>query len=268
MRLNADYRNVADYLACLGFFEVASWSAPSLRGDWTDHGFELDGLDASLFQAVISAARQAEATQDVGGSKPGDPKESPVLLKLAGRELPVNAWLDASLDAKSVWSPGISGQVSALATLRSVISALQKLPEPTGPDQLFAPAATLGAALADNHCPQFRFDGSAAWTTLDNGFSINDANIDIAARPYVEFFGLLGAQAFFPQAGGTKRSHPRYWVWHEPLPIALARLAARGALPCQRKQLSARWLEAGNFGAFSYADELIEKRGKPWTLIV
>ena len=268
MRLNADYRNVADYLACLGFFEVACWYQPDLRGCWADQGFELEGLDPGIFHDVVAAAQEAEATQDLGGSKSGDPKESPVLLRLGGREMPINAWLDESFDTKSVWSPGISGNVVALTTLHSVIAALRKLPEPTGPDQLFAPAAKAGSVLADNHCPQFRFDGAAAWTTIDAGFSINDANIAIAARPYVEFFGLIGAQAFFPQSGGTKHSQPRYWVWHEPLPIALARLAARGALPCRRKQLSARWLEAGNFGAFSYAEEFIEKRGKPWTLIV
>ena len=268
MMLVADYRNVADYLAALGFFEVASWFASELSAHWTDQGLELAGLDAGLFDTVIRAAQQAEAVTDEGGSKPGNPKESPALLILADREIPLNAWLDASLDNKSVWSPGISGQVSALATIRSVLAAMRKLPVPSGPGQLFAPATREGATLADNHCPQFRFDGAAAWTTLDNGFSINDAGIAIAARPYVELFGVMGAQAFFPQAAATKRSNPRFWVWHDPLPIALSRLAARGALPCQRKQLNARWLEAGNFGAFSYAEEFVEARGKPWTLSV
>ena len=267
MMLVADYRNVADYLACLGFFEVAAWIEPELCGHWTNLGLALNGLNADLFDTVVAAAREADAEKDEGGRKMGDPKESPVLLTLAGRTMPINAWLDQLLDTKSVWSPGISGRVAALATLRSVISAVQKLPTPSGPDRLFAPANKEGA-LADNNCPQFRFDGATAWTTLDNGFSINDAGIAIAARPYVELFGLIGAQAFFPQSGGTKRSNPRFWLWHDSLPIALARLAVRGMLPCQRKQYSARWLEAGNFGAFSYAEEFIETRGRTWTLIV
>lgn len=267
MRLSADYRNVAEYLACLGFFEVAAWQASELRGHWTDSGFELVSLDGGLFESVIAAASAAEAEQDASGSLPGPPKESPVLLRLAGREIPLNAWLDATLDGKSVWAPGISGQVSALDTLREILAALNRLPEPNGPEQVFAPAMGAGAALADNRCSKFRFDAATAWTTLDTGFSLNDAGIAVATRPYVELFGLIGAQVFFPQANGTKGQNPRYWLWHDPLPIALARLAAHGALPGRRRQLSARALEAGNFGAFGYAEELIEPRGQPWTLI-
>ena len=267
MRLSADHRNVAEYLACLGFFEVAAWQAHDLCGHWTDSGFELVGLDGELFESVIAAASAAEAELDASGSLPGPPKESPVLLRLAGREIPLNAWLDAMLDGKSVWAPGISGQVSALDTLSKVLVALRRLPKPEGPEQLFAPATGEGATLVVNGCPGFRFDAATAWTTLDTGFSLNDAGIAVATRPYVELFGLIGAQGFFPQANGTKGQDPRYWLWHDPLPIALARLAARGALPGRRRQLSARAQEAGNFGAFGYAEELIEPRGQSWTLI-
>ena len=266
MRLAADYRNVAEYLACLGFFEVASWQAPESCGHWTDEGFELAGLEDGLFEQVIAAARAAAAEWDAGGSLPGPPKESPVMLCLAGREIPLNAWLDARLDGKSVWSPGITARVSALDTLRKVLVALRRLPPPVGPGQLFAPAMGEGAALVANGCPGFRFDAATSWTTLDTGFSLNDAGIAVATRPYIELFGLIGAQGFFPQAHGTKGQNPRYWLWRDPLPIALARLAARGALPGRRRQLSARALEAGNFGAFGYAEELIEPRGQPWIL--
>jgi hypothetical protein len=109
--------------------------------------------------------------------------------------------------------------------------------------------------FAINDCAQFRFDGSTAWTTLNTGFSPNDAGITIAARPFVELFAVLGVQSFFPQATGTKGSDPEYYVWNEYLPVSLCRLAARGMVPGHLHHLRGKWLDAGNFGAFSFADQ-------------
>ena len=254
MLIRADYRNVAEYLAGLGFLEATSWFSADVCARWTGEGIEIAPMDDELFYRVIGCCGEAQVALDLSACKdPADPpKESPLLLKVAGREVPLNAWLDHLLDRKSVWSPGVSGQVAAIMIVNDVLDWIKKTLHKATPDLIFG----TDEGFAVNDCAQFRFDGGTAWTTLDTGFSPNDALIKIAARPFVELFAILGAQSFFPQASSTKGSDPEYLIWDDMLPVSICRLAARGAVPVHTLRLRARWLEAGTFGALSFAEEL------------
>jgi CRISPR-associated protein Csb3 len=252
MLIRADYRNVAEYLAGLGFLEATSWFEAGVGARWTDEGIEIIPLDDELFRRVIGCFREAQVEFDLPACKnpAKPPKESPLLLKVAGKEVPLNSWLDHLLEKKSVWSPGISGQVAVMMIVRNAIDHIKKIGYEAKSHSIF------GKEFAINGCPQFRLDGSAAWTTIDIGFSPNDAAIEIAARPFVELFSILGAQSFFPQVSSTRRENPQYFVWDEVLPLPICRLAARGAIPVRTRKFTARWLDAGSYGALSFAEEL------------
>jgi hypothetical protein len=251
MLIKADFRNVADYLAGLGFLEVASWHWNDLCARWTDTGIDIEPIDETSFGSTIQGCCGARVELDVSACKNAHdpPKESPLLLTIAERTIPLNAWLDRLLHYKSIWSPGVSGQVTTWMIVEDILQRMRLLRSRATPELIFS------VGLAINDCAQFRFDGSTAWTTLDTGFSPNDAGIKIAARPFVEFFAIIGAQCFFPQATGTKRCDPEYCVWDRYLPVSLCRLAARGTVPVHPRHMRSKWLDAGNFGAFSFADE-------------
>jgi CRISPR-associated protein Csb3 len=253
MLIKADFRNVVDYLAGLGFLEMISWHRNDACARWTDAGIEIEPLEQKLFSDVVQSCRAANVELDVSACKNPEspPKESPLLLTMGDRIIPLNAWLDRLLDRKTIWSPGVSGQVAARAIIEDILQHLKPLCGRASPDLIFS----VNEGFAINDCTRFRFDGCIAWTTLDTGFSPNDAGIKIAARPFVEFFAIVGVQCFFPQATGTKGHDPEYCVWDQYLPVSLCRLAARGMVPGHPRHLRGKWLDAGNFGAFSFADE-------------
>jgi len=254
MLIKADFRNVADYLAGLGILEASSWHCPEVCGCWNDSGIEIDPMDDRCFSAVVECLAGAKIDIDPMACKEGDaqPKESPLVLTVVNRIIPLNAWLDGLLDRKSIWSPGISGQVAAKMIVEDLLTRIKPLIEKSKPECIFG----VEEGFAINDCAQFRYDGRTAWTTLDAGFSPNDSGLKTAARPFVEFFAIIGAQSFFPQAAATKFENPEYCIWQEHLPVSLCRLAARGMLHKHSRRFKAKRLEAGNFGAFSYADEI------------
>lgn len=254
MLLKADYRNVVDYLAGLGFLEVASWLSPFICAQWTPAGIDINAIEETDFKNVVQCLCAATVELDVTACKDPDdpPKESPLLLRVQTRSVPLNAWLDRFLQRKSIWSPGVSGQVSAMGIVKDLLGQVNRLKGAANPDLILS----IKAGFAVNDCSQFRFDGGTAWTTLDTGFSPNDSGITIAARPFAELFSIIGAQSFFPQSTATKREDPYFFVWNSYLPVSLCRLAARGMITVNVSPLSGKWLDAGKFGAFSFLEEI------------
>jgi CRISPR-associated endonuclease/helicase Cas3 len=64
----------------------------------------------------------------------------------------------------------------------------------------------------------------------DVGFSPNDLGLTTIASPAVELLCFIGLQRVRPVSAGMPRIFD-YHVWTQPLPIALASVAAAGLLP-------------------------------------
>ena len=115
---------------------------------------------------------------------------------------------------------------------------LSPSPRPAGPPWP-ARSARSSAPPALARGARFGFDPRSSRNALDTGYSANDLSISIPTYPFAELLALVGAASFFPSrlarpgelesTRGWSGKYPKgfhYVAWANPLPVALARIAA------------------------------------------
>lgn len=109
----------------------------------------------------------------------------------------------------------------------------------------------------------FKLDAATTRSAIDRGISANDAgkeNLD-RVRPALELLAAIGASAFFPPRRwgetapdgviGVRKRIFTYCTWGSRLPLALARIAARG-VELASVALVQREAAIGMMGQYSY----------------
>ena len=146
---------------------------------------------------------------------------------------------------KSSWKLA-AGNSAALDTLESLLNQCGQWLNRAAPlGELRQFALTRGVARSGRGKPdetrRFRLDAATGWTALDVGWSLHDEGIALV-RPWVELLAVLGIQSAFPPPA---RNDAAYHTWAKPLPLTLARLAARGLLPSSADCYHPRFVVSG-----------------------
>lgn len=264
MIIALDYRNPLDYLAGCGLIHLLDFLLPARSTlptfAWRSEGLQVDNATIADFAEVMKFITDARLIPDRGCGQPEDSPEQAFVIDFGTQRMPFNVWLDDRLAEKSVFACGAVGRVSARniaeRCLQSASETLlaQAKPVATGGDisQLFE------SAVAAERSKPTKLDARTAWNALSVGFSLNETKLNdhLPVRPLAELCALIGAQGFFPQRNGTRKSDFPYHIWTAPAPATLCRALARGVVPgWPTRPLVAKPLAAGNFLAYTFANE-------------
>ncbi len=96
---------------------------------------------------------------------------------------------------------------------------------------------------------RFGLDPRSSWNALDFGSSPNTQNRDAYTYPATEMLAAVGLQGFRPSQ--QTRKGFLYSLWSSPLPLAVARAAAAGALP-KADSYEFKFEVAKRSGSYSY----------------
>jgi hypothetical protein len=240
--------NPVNYLACCGLFDLlarmdagaVSWwktQAPvsfCLESVIAEHDFS-----ATMLETLTSLERWAFVPPE------GEPTRIEVRLTAPGGQdfsVPLDWWLEtAELDGairdKSAWKM-YAGNMSVAKTTRDLVAAANKC-FPNGAPTQTAELLRVCAPLTG----RFGFDFRSSRDGLDLGFIPNDLKRkETATFVIAELLALFGAASFFPSRCGKPRTFAStrgweggeedgratfsFFLWPEPLPVPLARLAA------------------------------------------
>jgi CRISPR-associated protein Csx14 len=216
LRLPFDPCNPGQFFACCGLFELAAAQAASpvarfvcnedrpRHAEFVVSGSDLQGLEATLKGLRELTCEVLEGTED---------SIRPVRLRIDGRELELDWWLDEFRLAPTnlkCWA----GQV----TTRKLFEELPGLIDPDAAAERLMRSGRMTKS-------KFGGDPRSAWNALDFGYSPNVHNQDAATYPAVEVLGAIGLQGFRPRA--ERRNRVAYSLWTVDLPLPVARMAAR-----------------------------------------
>jgi CRISPR-associated endonuclease/helicase Cas3 len=263
-----DAANIGEYLAALGLLAWVSQTAPDTCLAWLGDGCVYSGIDERSMRSALRKLTAATVVVDEAGAQrlgrslakkareTGEvkvPKYPPLKLQLESLTLPVNVWCNAQFSDKSSWKLA-AGNSDAQDTLRTLLNQCRAwLSEKQHLTDLRLFAVTKGVGARERGKKQddtrrFRIDAATGWTAIDVGWSPHDEGI-ASVRPWIDLLATLGIQAVF--APPANRDAP-YCTWQQPLPLTLARFAARGLLPDVLATYVPRFVSSGqNFDAYS-----------------
>jgi CRISPR-associated protein Csx14 len=234
-----DLTNPWQFFACCGLLELADRLLGGAEG-WFERGRFRVRAGGDLGDLIEMTSRIELIQVD-----PDDNTSSPIEIRLPGRPLRLDWWLDVLAGGKElkVWA----GTMESVRIARAMQHAMR--------DERFATPHLfdLGLIAYDpddgrKKVEPFYFDARRCPNahSRDVGFSPNDLQMTTTAYPAVEFLCLVGLQRCLP--AGTKR--PRvfeYYTWTMPLPPCLTPAAVSGLLPdkgCQGYRFE-NWYRTG-----------------------
>ncbi|HEX2100416.1 MAG TPA: hypothetical protein VHF69_07125 [Candidatus Synoicihabitans sp.] len=221
LRVRVDVTNPGQFFACCGLFEFSSRLQPESVA-WFEPGWFCIA-HGPLLPDLIAQITRAELIQ----LDAEDTTASPIRIA-APFDLLLDWWKTrdrASSDLK-VWA----GTMESFRIARAMQHAMR--------DPIFAANGLfdVGVVAYDPDSPEkkvepFYFDARRGPNahSRDVGFAPNDLGLTTIASPAVEFLCLVGLQRVRPTARGDRIFD--YHPWSQPLPIALAPVAAAGWLP-------------------------------------
>ncbi len=251
--------NPVDYLACCGLADLVAradstalsyWiTAPPIRlvieteireSDWV-HLFCETFCDVKKWNFVRSASGNELALVEVLFA----PKDRPPF------RVALDWWYETlsatgDLSKKSAWKMYAGNQSTA-----GLVFGVPEPPKKTF-GMIYAASLLQSAVLSTGilraffteHIPmtgRFGFDPRSTRDALNVGFSPNDLGQPVMTYPFSEMLSSFGLASFFPSRTGIpgeldstrgwvnrgeERSAFSYHLWRDPLPVALARLAA------------------------------------------
>ena len=226
---NLTLSNPGEVLAVCGLFVLATRQDRKATLAWTDSGAVIDTeqtLD-ELLQSVIDAPPACNSS-GVG--------QEPAQITLGNVTLD---WWTTKAPRSKFWA----GRVTAASLIPKLHNACQ----------------TLGIAdwRASTACDQTcGIDPFAVWTALDLGWSPNNQDANIAARPWIELLAIIGVQGFSPVIA-SRQLH--YHLWQTPLTLLPARLLFRGAskqgISIDNQHWRATVLKKGKFSVTQFANK-------------
>lgn len=211
IRLDIDRANPGHFFGCCGLFELAQRLWPRTTARFEGAHFILS--DGDLDEIVTRVVR---APLEV--LEPSNRRSS--ALQLAGHfDLRIDWWkVERGL---KTWAGQMSVERIATSLQRDLPSTLK--------NGFFDDGHVVMGADGKKVEP-FYFDGRRGATALplDVGFSSDALSLETVAFSATEFLTLVGLQRFRPAE--VKLRVYQYRVWHAPLPITLAALAAANVL--------------------------------------
>ena len=245
-RVPIDPANPGHFFACCGLFELLETIAPG----GTAH-FASDGQRPRRAEFVVQSAASL-STNDLLAElrkcqfKACDhpvPKIAPATVRWFDHDITLNWWLDDRNVDKHVLKPW-GGPQSGVGVLQALAAAL---PRQTPSSALFNLSAYITTRLG--------VDPRSTWNRLDCGYSPNNRNVEEAlSAPVVDLLAGFGLQGFRPRQDNGSFV---YALWWAPLPRAVARAAAAGALQVvPQTQYQFRLLHRSRGSkAFDFAEE-------------
>ncbi|GAB2876265.1 hypothetical protein GCM10027046_00020 [Uliginosibacterium flavum] len=238
--------NLGEYLAALGLLWLADQAHTNVQLSWGTAGCRYHGIDDTQMMALLKTLAHAEADvdltraacMDAGDQEAGVPgtktsKYPPLILNIGGHPQPLNAWCNERFSDKSSWKLA-AGRSDALQTLQGMLKQCSaSLSDMQSPAKIRDVVASKGLTktkvpgAAKDEAQRFRYDAATSWTALDVGWSPYEEHMSFS-RPWIEVLAAFGIQAAFPPP--ARRDAP-YFTWSAPLPLLLARIAARGLMP-------------------------------------
>lgn len=241
--------NPVNYLACCGVFDLVARMDAETLGWWTTRqpvSFKLESAipESDLLTTILGTC----CSLDRWAFRPahGEPTRIEVHFTTpAGQSfiVPLDWWLetaepDGSIREKSAWKMFAGRQ-----TIRGIVTDMVAEAAKLRPN---IPASSPIASLLDRSVAmtgRFGFDPRASRNALDAGYSPNDLQMPVPTFVFAEMLACFGLQSFFPSRTGRAGAlaSTRGWIgkdegegekgfayalWHEPLPVSLARLEA------------------------------------------
>jgi CRISPR-associated protein Csb3 len=243
--------NPVNYLACCGLFDLLARMNAGALGWWQTKSPVAFLLESALAEGeLVPTVLDALCSSSRWKFDPATTGETPVRLVVEitppgqpALSVSLDWWFetsetDGTIREKSAWKmyagqqtiEGIVGDMLVeAAKLRTTIPAIANL----------ADLLDLSAEMTG----RFGFDPRASRNALDVGYSSNDLHLPVHTFIFAELLATFGLHSFFPartgQAGrlqstrgwrgaddGEGEKGFAYCLWPEPLPVALARLAA------------------------------------------
>ena len=243
--------NPVNYLACCGLFDLLARMDSGALGRWQTKApvaFLLESevvereFAATLLRTLCSPAcwkvlRSGEGETPVRFVAEFTPPGRPAFA------ISLDWWLetaeqDGTIREKSAWKM-YAGQQTIEGIVGDMLAEAAKLQAELRADTPLADLLDQSAEMTG----RFGFDPRASRNALDVGYSPNDLHIPVRTFVFAELLATFGLHSFFPartgQAGrlqstrgwrgaedGEGEKGFAYCLWPEPLPVALARLAA------------------------------------------
>jgi hypothetical protein len=243
--------NPVNYLACCGLFDLLARLDPGAHGSWQTKAPVAFVIESKLAESELTATvldilcsfSRWEFARTLAG-------ESPVRLVVditpSGQpplSISLDWWfetseLDGTIREKSAWKM-YAGQQTIEGIIGDMLTEAARLRATLAAGVNLADVLNQSAEMTG----RFGFDPRASRNALDVGYSSNDLHLPVRTFVFAELLASFGLHSFFPartgQAGrlqSTRGWHGAddgegekgfaYSPWPEPLPIALARLAA------------------------------------------
>lgn len=216
MKLVADPRNPAQYLAACGLFELAANRDQDLTSHWADDGLIIDALTEVAFRQVVSDFASSKLTADETWT--GEDTVQPYVIcnPNAGIHIYMDWWERRDGRSNSFWKCFGGRQKST--DVAKLLIACNVLADQGSPEDLFLLSQPLTSRLG--------FDPRSAWNSIDTGFSPNDLGAALKAVPTFVFTELLAAIALQRWPFRPARHSCRYDMWTQPVPLSIARIHA------------------------------------------
>lgn len=254
IQININPTNPAQYLACCGIFEIVARFDPAAVSRWeTDAAtrFLIETMldEAELVACFVKTFTESDGKQwkvkNIDGADAVQRIDVTFVLSDASRcDLKFDWWYetldaDGSIGGRSAWKMYAGNQTAEKTTATMVAACREIVSERTL--TTLANLLTSGKGMSG----RFGFDPGSSRNALDVGYSPNDLNLNVVTYPFVELLAMIGAQHFFPprtRPGGghestrgfmrlkDKKIYFQHCLWHENLPIVLARAYACGSL--------------------------------------
>jgi hypothetical protein len=243
--------NPVNYLACCGLFDLLARMDCRALGWWQTKApvafvLESEITEEEFAATVLHTLCSAECWKFISSPQGGPPvrlvAEFPQAVKPAFA-VSLDWWLetaeqDGTIRDKSAWKM-YAGQQTIEGIISDMLAEAAKL-------RAGLHAGTPLAGLLDESAEmtgRFGFDPRASRNALDVGYSPNDLHMPVRTFVFAELLATFGLNSFFPgrtgQVGrlqstrgwlgadnGEGEKGFTYCLWPDPIPIALARLAA------------------------------------------
>jgi len=276
--------NPVNYLACCGIFDLVARMDTEALGHWLEKDavrFVLETLayDEELVATLVEALSNEDRWRFIpsGGSREFSRLE--VIFQPPSRPgfvVRVDWWYetlkpDGRIDDKSSWKMYAGNQTVKQILEERLIPGCLALHQ-TG--KVSSVQSLLDASYGVEG--RFGFDPRSSRNALDVGYSPNDLQMPIATYPFAELLAMFGAASFFPQRlgeTGTLES-TRGWstgppagftysLWDDPLPVALARIAASRSPSPRGVRLFSERAYRRNYSNLSMAEYATTTGGTP-----